>query len=94
MADRVAAYGAPEAGALAFTRGQRGVDLFLVVSGPIAMIDSDGHGARRRHVGEVRWWCMRICTWRQYQESKAFFSEEKKQKTFVPTVAKVLPAHA
>ncbi len=48
MADRVTAYGVPErlpAGTLVFQRGQRGVDLFLVTSGAIDVLETDGHGA-------------------------------------------------
>jgi thioredoxin reductase (NADPH) len=47
MAERVAAYGREEAvakGALVFERGQRSVDMFLVLDGAIEIFDENEHG--------------------------------------------------
>ena len=64
MAARVAAYGHEETlakGTLAFERGQRSVDFFLVLQGAIEIFDVDAHGAEnvftvhraRQFTGEV-----------------------------------------
>ncbi len=64
MAARVATYGHEErlaAGTLAFERGQRSVDFFLVLEGAIEIFDVDAHGGEnvftrhgeRQFTGEV-----------------------------------------
>jgi len=50
MARRVGAYGHEETlapGTLVFERGQRGVDMFLVLDGAIEIFDADAHGTER-----------------------------------------------
>jgi thioredoxin reductase (NADPH) len=50
MAQRVAAYGTQQdlpQGTLVFERGQRGVDMFLVLHGAIEIFDTDPHGTER-----------------------------------------------